>query len=259
MDILRNKYNPEGSLLRNHQLRMLDILKEFDRVCKEHNLKYWLTYGTCLGAVRHKGFIPWDDDLDVAMLREDFLKFVKIYKENDRYVLQTNINDPYYTFSFAKLRDKYSFIKEHGHDNNYKYRGIFIDIFFIEPSYLSISKFFSNKTLQIVWLGGGGNHRILRKYLFFAKKYYLLFQISIVRLLLRPFKSKTWRIGYGALFYSERKLENIFPLKELEFEGNYFYGPCNTDAYLKALYGDYMTLPNSDKLELHTTYTEIFR
>ena len=63
-----SKYNGEGTMLRKAQLRMLDILVEVDKVCKRHNIPYWVDYGTLLGAVRHGGFIPWDDDLDISMM-----------------------------------------------------------------------------------------------------------------------------------------------------------------------------------------------
>ena len=66
---LREKYNPDGSLLRQHQLRMLKMLSYFDKICQEHNIHYWLSSGNCIGVVRHGGFIPWDDDIDVEMLR----------------------------------------------------------------------------------------------------------------------------------------------------------------------------------------------
>ena len=62
---LREKFNPDGSMLRKQQLRMLEILLYIDKVCKENNINYWLSSGTLLGAVRHGGFIPWDDDLDI--------------------------------------------------------------------------------------------------------------------------------------------------------------------------------------------------
>ena len=65
---LRERFSPEGSMLRKQQLRMLEILLYIDKVCKEHGIRYWLSSGTLLGAVRHGGFIPWDDDLDVEMM-----------------------------------------------------------------------------------------------------------------------------------------------------------------------------------------------
>ena len=80
---LRAKYNPDGSTLRRAQLRMLDILKFIDKVCRDNGLKYWLEGGTLLGAVRHGGFIPWDDDTDIAMTREDSMKLVKILRRHN--------------------------------------------------------------------------------------------------------------------------------------------------------------------------------
>lgn len=135
--LLREKYNPDGSTLRQYQLHLLEMLKWFDNFCQKNKITYWLSSGTCLGAVRHSGFIPWDDDVDVEMLREDYLKLEKLFKETDDYALQTFKNDKYYCLPFAKLRDKHSKIVEpatNGLDNYYKYQGAFIDIFQLEYS-----------------------------------------------------------------------------------------------------------------------------
>ena len=66
-----SKYNGEGTMLRKAQLRMVDILVAIDKVCRDNGINYWIDYGTLLGAVRHKGFIPWDDDIDICVLTED--------------------------------------------------------------------------------------------------------------------------------------------------------------------------------------------
>ena len=76
-----SKYNPEGSTLRKAQLRMLEILKEIDKICKKHHITYWLDGGTMLGCARHKGFIPWDDDLDIAVFEEDYERLLHILQQ----------------------------------------------------------------------------------------------------------------------------------------------------------------------------------
>ena len=67
-----SQYNPEGSTLRKAQMRMLEMLVEVDTICRKHNIPYWIDFGTLLGAVRHKGFIPWDDDMDISVYEKDY-------------------------------------------------------------------------------------------------------------------------------------------------------------------------------------------
>ena len=113
-DALRKRFNPDGSQLRFHQLRMLDMLAYFDDLCRRHGIKYWLSSGTLIGAVRHGGFIPWDDDVDVEMLRDDYERLITVFKKepDPKFILQTHCTDFYYFQPFAKLRDPNSIIKD---------------------------------------------------------------------------------------------------------------------------------------------------
>ena len=113
------------------QKRLLVILKEFARVCGKHNLRYFLNGGTCLGAIRHKGFIPWDDDVDVMMPREDYEKFLTLQYEYEGtpYFIQSWKSDPRYTYGFAKLRDSSTTFIEDFYRNHRINHGVWIDIF----------------------------------------------------------------------------------------------------------------------------------
>lgn len=97
---LRKRFNPDGSLLRRQQLRMLELLEVIDVICRKHQIPYWLSSGTLIGAARHKGFIPWDDDLDIEMLRSDYLRLLKVLPQElpDNLALQTNETDPNYIY-----------------------------------------------------------------------------------------------------------------------------------------------------------------
>lgn len=109
----------------------LDTLKVFVKVCKQLGLSYIATGGTLLGAIRHHGFIPWDDDLDVAMLRSDYEIFLAKAPDvlaSEPYFLQTPFSDENYGLSYAKLLNQHTFIEE---KNNFNYarKGVFLDIF----------------------------------------------------------------------------------------------------------------------------------
>jgi len=100
--------------LRDIQLTQLEILLEFDRICKKHRIQYHLFAGTLLGAVRHKGFIPWDDDIDVCMLRSEYDRFLSVYTTElaDAYFLQNSYTDPSYYNIFSRIRKNGTFFDQ---------------------------------------------------------------------------------------------------------------------------------------------------
>ena len=131
-----SKYNGEGTTLRKMQLRILNILVEIDKVCRKHNINYWIDFGTLLGAVRHGGFIPWDDDLDIAMPSDDFRKFLEIAPKElpPSLFVQTKTTEPSYHMLVNKVRDKNSFFITQHEDFTKDYqKGLYVDIFEVKP------------------------------------------------------------------------------------------------------------------------------
>lgn len=248
---LRERFNPDGSMLRRQQLRMLEILLHVDKICKEHNIHYWLSSGTLLGAVRHGGFIPWDDDLDIEMRKADYDKFLRVFKDDDSFALQTYKNDKYYLQPFAKIRDKRTIIEEYGNNTNYKHKGLFIDIFCLEPSprfaYVGfgvvlhwLAKFQKRATSKLA-LGT----LLLCKRLFYGT-------VALFKPLFKLLPSKSLNHLYGCgPRWKSRHIEDIMPLSTIMFEGHEFPAPKDSNAYLRRMFGEYNELPNLEHLRVH--------
>lgn len=255
---LRQKYNPDGSILRRFQLRMLDMLIYIDNVCKEQNIIWRLDSGNILGAVRHGGFIPWDDDVDIVVSPKEFKRLVKYLKEHPhpQYVLQDNDTDKgYYSPNWAVLRDtKSEYIKKSYLHNARKYRGAQIDIFCYDTH---VNKILYELLFKITWknvcLFIGRNPRIAQLIYDFQIK----ILIPLCKFIGYPFSSgKHYCCAYGFMFhYRQIPEEILYPTKPLLFEGHFFPGPNNVDAFLKQLYGNYMNLPDiNNRSEHHCQY-----
>jgi lipopolysaccharide cholinephosphotransferase len=236
---------------RQAQQIMLEILLEIDRICKKYNITYWLDHGTLLGAVRHKGFIPWDDDLDISMLREDYEKFLQIAPKelNYKFFLQTQKTDKYYKNFFAKVRNNFTlYIDKAEVNKNIKYnQGIYIDIFPLNCIKKSNLKLFFYKNL--IFLSKIFHNR------FFKNIFITKFFVKIIN----SFHCKNYDkcdfivSGGENMEYIIHVPKNyIFPLREVCFENYNFPVPNKYDLYLKSIFGDnYMQLPPQTKRKTH--------
>ena len=248
-----SKYNPDGSTLRKAQLRMLDTLIEVDKICRRHKIEYFLASGTLLGAVRHGGFIPWDDDLDICIRREDWPRMRAVLQEElpQSLCCQDWTTEKNYPLSIAKVRDKNSIFDE-PHSHMVKERGIYIDIFFVEPS---VPKWLRDP-LDFVYvrcIRGVNNYseRFIEKFLGYICYPFAYLAICLCRLWTKIRKSTMFGRQYGYISKLFVHKDVIFPVREIQFEGHTFMAPNNTDEFLCTLYGDYMQIPPEDKRVTH--------
>ena len=256
---LKETFNPEGSLLRKCQLRMLEMLIYIDKICNQLDIPYILDGGTLLGAVRHGGFIPWDDDTDIAIPRQYFSKLNKYLEENPhpQFVIQNSRTDKGYMAPWAVLRDtKSEYIQDLRTHNIRKYRGLQIDIFPLEETFGPNIHRFSAR-LQNVLI----NKLIRKDYIGCARLGYLLcYKIifPLFRVVSKLNRNNRLMYPLGASWgYVLDK--NLFQNRSLiTFEGHKFYGPENIDRYLKGIYGNYMDLPPVNMRNQHLATYVIF-
>lgn len=248
-----SKYNPEGSTLRKAQQRMVEILTEVDKICRKHQIEYFLDWGSLLGAVRHGGFIPWDDDLDIAIRREDLPRLRKALQEElpSNMCYQDWTTEQSYHLSIAKVRDKLSLFDD-PYSKQFKERGIYIDIFFVEPTV----PLWLRKPIDYVYircLRGMNKYsdRFIEIFLGYVCYPPAILAVWICRLWSKIVKTNKLGVQYGwdSSLYIDKAA--VFPVREIEFEGQKFFAPQNADLFLKTLYGDYMQIPPEDKRLTH--------
>lgn len=253
-------YNPDGSLLRTAQMRMVHILREVDVVCRRHNIDYFIVDGTLLGAVRHGGFIPWDDDLDIAVMAEDYKKLRRFLIEElpDDLAFQDVSTEPNMPLLFAKVRDRYSFFEE-DFTSKIVEKGIYIDIF--PKEYILSLKW--KKKLDYIY---GHCFRSFHNYYNMKEKVKscLVFPFAWLlvwstRFVTRLTSATTIANLYGQWSYKELAYNDVFPTKDIVFEGVVTRGPADPDAVLRKTFGNYMQVPPKDKRPQHAEKIEIYR
>lgn len=248
-------------------------------ICDVNNINYYLAYGTLLGAVRHQGFVPWDDDIDIWMTRENYNKFVNLnVVDNEWEIMSCETNEEYY-FPWAKLCNKCTVLEPSRFTSGLLY-GVSIDIFPLDASLgLSFEEMKASamklrneyKRLQKKFrpfTGGSEGLDTLFKRIF--KRLYCCVAEKIYGSPNKALKQLIEKQNYSSMTNSDYLFCVLAPVAGfwekidfqdtamLEFEGHYFPAPVGYDNVLRAFYGDYMTLPPVDKRVTHHSFTAYY-
>lgn len=245
----------------------LEILDEIDRICKKNKINYFLCGGTLLGAIRHKGFIPWDDDIDIMMIREDYEKFINVCKKslNSKYYLDCPENNDDFIYIFTKIRKNNTTFNEKAIADRKMHKGIYVDIFPLDVAgdnfkITFIKGFFVKALMETLFLKRKLYDIKQCRHPLFVRFFSLLSCKNIYRLqksisISYKGKNKSHLVSYYGV-YSLRKecydYDTIFPAKLVEFEGKMYPGLNDNHKYLTSMYGDYMQLPPEDKRVNHS-------
>lgn len=258
----------EKDYKRKLQLRILDIVKDVDKICRENDIDYYILYGSALGAIRHQGFIPWDDDFDIGMTFDNYVKFLEICEkklDKNKYYVQTPEKEKNYYLSFSKIRDIRTTIIEEGNENIDIVRSVYIDVFplvgipnnKIKERILKINRaFMLSANMNVI------NNKFLRCIFdiilkIFGRRKILKYTTK------RCFKYNTndceyWcSIADGDGYIQNKIKREIYGKpKYVKFEDIMLPVPENTDKYLKNIYGDYMKIPSEEQIKFreHTPY-----
>lgn len=258
----------EQELLQKVQPILFDMLREVARVCDENDIPYFLYRGTFLGAVRHKGFIPWDDDMDIAMLREDYEKFCRIAPEKlgKDYCFQNWHTDLGYAHPFGKVRKRNTVYIE-AKCAPLAENGFYIDIYPLDaaPEKEEDRKSLHRKLLHLYRMKlmkcGYTPWREEDQIIWKKRIGYLLYQTAALffsqKKLVDTYEKLISRYTDGDIWYEQSALPRNYYFKkqwcrelaEYPFGNAVFMGPKDYDAFLTSLYGNYMELPPEGQRE----------
>lgn len=240
----------------------LDMLLEIDRICKKYDIKYFLFFGSLLGAIRHHGFIPWDDDLDIIMSRDDYEEFVKHGDEfKDPYFFQNSYTDPEFLFVHSRIRNNNTAAIQRPFATQKFNHGCFIDVIYYDnitkddngqimfneltnaivdcSTWMKLSNPYPNErdSARIKGYNGLLPLDALKKVQTISQRY---------RDVNTQFVASTAAVvyGYEKLVYN---IEDFSKAIYVEFEGYKFPIPCGWNRILKICYGDYMQMPPLEK------------
>ena len=262
IDYSTPSYNKFGVDQRVQQVE-LDMLKHIHSFCQEHGLTYYIAWGTFLGAMRHGGFIPWDDDVDIVMPREDYMKLISLSgKLDEKYHLACTETTPDYQFSFAKLEYRYSRLVEKNYPEG-RHGGVYIDIFPLDPitsnpllqrlqiwtnviwkiKSHSLHRFYDTNTkLNWFWKAAGALMRM--KYGNDSHSFHVKWEKKHSH----PVNDSEWVAEFFDADMNGVMRRELYGKGRLyTFEDAKFVGPEKADEYLTHAYGDWRKLPPEEK------------
>lgn len=254
----------------------LDILEKIDKICRQENLKYYLAYGTLIGAIRHKGFIPWDDDIDIMMPRSDYECLVNYFISHKDMLAPLEIINPQVNkkcpFTISRISDsRYKLVVDNEDDYGL---GLFVDIYPLDGAGDTVDEYRKLKRMSCIYASLcflSTRQKIKRENTKSKLKYMAKFPAFLVSKLIgkERLMKKLYKIAekytYDNSLYigcviwaSDDGLRGIFPKKwfdetvDVEFEGRYFKAPKEYDKVLRHGYGNYMELPaEKDRIAHH--------
>lgn len=244
----------------------LDILQKIDSFCQENNINYFLSYGTLIGCIRHNGYIPWDDDIDICMPRPDYERFITLFNKNtDQHKVIEHRIENSYKLPFAKVYNTNTIMNEDMYIKDSF--GVYIDIFPIDG--INSSKqikqsLFLNKLLNTKRAIINNNKRSILKRALLTLGKAIIYPITIHYIINKITKIATATSYVDAKFvanivspYGECEImpkEYFNELNTHSFEGKNFKIPKEFDKYLKSIYGEYMVLPPIEKQISHHSF-----
>lgn len=263
----------DDNTLKRLQKVLVEIMDDVFAVCDRYEIPCFLVYGTAIGAARHGGFIPWDDDIDLGMLREDYDRFLEVFEKelSDKYELLTPLTDNRYACTVTHVQKKGTVFITEGNQDLKCNRSIFIDIFPFDrlPDEPDRQKKIVRKSkilAKLLFLSGTGNpvipfdgiiYHILHfvcEMIHFCLK---VFHVTPVALYRKFVTNATQYNGEEYEFVTSYedaqclkckvRIDDLFPLKKVKFEDTAAYVPHNNESYLNQIYGDFMEIPPVEK------------
>ena len=251
--------------MRRLQEKILEVMKFIDKICREHNIVYYIMGGTALGAIRHGGFIPWDDDLDIFMTTDNYTKFRKVFSEykNEKFVLQEwKIVDKY--LEYAKVRmNGTTLIEEAFLNRKDMHHGIYVDIMILHkcPNKLLVQKsmYYASKYVTLValskrnWKPKNSKQKLALLFLKILPNKFLSNQCYK---LIYKYNSLKTDYSYCYFITKAKFSQGVFSYEifkeaiDVVFEDTVLMGPIDIKSYLKIRYGNYMQIPSKEEQDV---------